>query len=249
MHQSRLSVQWEGRLPLNSITWKLADDNEILLEPELEKQKSQVWNEILKKYPSSYDGRLLVLKNFQVSSSGAHFSVGVIAFSRVITLMRLRHAQGSHSTLGFQTIVLSPDRRHILVGVRSQESMYCPSYLTTPGGMLEAEDVKGSVEAAFMRELKEEVQLEVAPEKYLLALVSNVKGVSGANLLIEATASSRVNPKKWMSGNEEWEGHRLRWLPVEDLKNLDTKHALEGLVFAAEQWHRHLTSGNSVLWQ
>jgi len=115
--------------------------------------------------------------------------------------------------------------------------------------MLEAEDAKGSVEAACMRELKEEVQLEVAPEKYLVAVVSNVKGVSGTNLLIEASASRGVNPKEWMSGNEEWVDSRLRWLPVEDLKNLDTKHALEGLVFAAEQWHRHLTSGDSVLWQ
>lgn len=219
------------------------------MEPELEKRRSRVWNEVLEKYPDSYDGRLLVLKDFQVSSRGAHFSVGVIAFSRVITLTRLRHAQGGHSTLGFQTIITSPDRRYILVGVRSHESMYCPSYLTTPGGMLEAEDAKGSVEAACMRELKEEVQLEVAPEKYLVAVVSNVKGVSGTNLLIEASASRGVNPKEWMSGNEEWVDSRLRWLPVEDLKNLDTKHALEGLVFAAEQWHRHLTSGDSVLWQ
>jgi 8-oxo-dGTP pyrophosphatase MutT (NUDIX family) len=115
--------------------------------------------------------------------------------------------------------------------------------------MLEAEDAKGSVEAACVRELNEEVHLEIAPEKYLLAVVSNVKGVSGANLLIEATASSAVNPKEWMSGNEEWEDCRLRWLPVEELGNLDMRHALEGLVFAAEQWHRHLTSGNSVLWQ
>jgi ADP-ribose pyrophosphatase YjhB (NUDIX family) len=115
--------------------------------------------------------------------------------------------------------------------------------------MLEAEDAKGSVEAACVRELNEEVHLEVAPEKYLLAVVSNVKGVSGANLLIEVTSSSGVNPKEWMSGNEEWVDSLLRWLPVEDLKNLDTKHALEGLLFAAEQWHKHLTSGDSVLWQ
>lgn len=248
MHQSELFVQWEGRIPLGSMTWTLVDDKEILLKPELEKERFQVWSETLKRYPNVYDGRLLVLNRFQVTSHAAHLTLGVISFSRVITLTKLGCAQGGHNSLGFQTIIMSPDRNYILVGVRSKHSMYCPLYLTTPGGMLEAEDAKGSVEAACARELDEEVRLEIAREKYLVALVNDVKGVSGANLIVEAMASGKVNPRELVIGNEEWMNSHLKWLSVKDLGSLDTSRALEGLVYAADQWQKHLTSRYSILW-
>jgi ADP-ribose pyrophosphatase YjhB (NUDIX family) len=126
--------------------------------------------------------------------------------------------------------------------------MYCPLYLTTPGGMLEAEDARGSVEAACERELAEEVQLEIEREKHLVALVRDVKGVSGVNLIIEAIACHKVSPTEQVVGNEEWLNSRLKWVPVRDLGNLDTSRVLEGLLFAADQWHRHLASGESILW-
>jgi hypothetical protein len=141
-----------------------------------------------------------------------------------------------------------PDRKFILVGVRSKDSLYRPLYLTTPGGMLEAEDAKGSVEAACERELNEEALLATAREKYLVAIVEGTKGVSGPNLIVEAIASGNVNPREQVIGNEEWVDSRLKWLPVQDLDHLDTSHALEGLVFAADQWHKYLAYGNSILW-
>lgn len=220
-----------------------------MLQPGLEAKRNEIWRRTIREHPDVYDGLLLVLDRLQVLPAGLHLELGTIRFSRVVTLNSLGLGLAGYGCLGCQLIILSPDRQSVLIGERAHDSIYCPLFLSVPGGMLEAADADGSLEKACLRELTEEAAVDVAPEKHLLAIVGELHGRLGAVLLVEAVAQEKPTLATLVKGNEEWTGNQLRWYPVDEMDRLDLSQTLEGVSFAAEERHIYRETRTSVLWR
>ncbi|RDE12773.1 MAG: hypothetical protein C4K49_09470 [Candidatus Thorarchaeota archaeon] len=246
--QLRLTVHWKGRVPLEYVSWRCYPNKEVLLQPRLEAKREDIWKKALLEHPSAYDGSLLVLDELQVSSTGVHLDLSTIRFSRVVTLDSLGLGLSGYGCLGCQIILLSPDRQSILIGERAGDSMYCPLFLSVPGGMLEAKDAEGPLEKACSRELTEEAAVGVTSEKHLLAVLGELHGRLGVILLIEMIAQEKPVLGMPVHGNEEWTHSQLSWYPVDELDGLDLSQTLEGVFFAADERCIYRETGSSILW-
>ena len=224
----KLEVFWRGRIPLENVSWTLSPDSEITLAPELEVEREIVWRNTLKKYSDSYDGHLVVLIDYTISRKSINFQLGSITFSRILTLDKAGVKPDAYGSLGFQAILYSSDRKYVLVGERSKDSLYCPFYYALPGGMLEVADTRGSFEQACMREIREEASLELGHQKYLVALVGELHGNVGVAAIIEAFAKESIDHESSILGNEEWTGKRIQWVFVDEFT---VDNSLEGLMF------------------
>jgi len=245
---SELTLFWTGKIPLDKVRWMLDSSREVKLDPVLEKRRQKVWQENLAKYPDIYDGHLLVLDEFEASGEAAMLRMSSIRFSRILTLSEMGLGINGCSALGFQAIILSPNREYILFGERPETSLYCPLYNSVPGGMLEVEDAKGSFQAACMRELQEEAHINLESEMALVASVCEVQGSLGVVMLVEAVSTENPVEGDTVGGNEEWTDRLLVWHPVERLETLDENLALEGLLFAKGEWETFKRKGTSLLW-
>lgn len=219
-----------------------------MLQPKLEAKREEVWRRTVREHPNVYDGLLLILDRLQISPDGLHLDLGTIRFSRVVTLNSLGLGLTGYGCLGCQLIILSPDHQSVLIGERARDSMYCPLFLSVPGGMLETKDAEGSLEKACLRELTEEAVVDVTPEKHLLAVVGELHGRLGAILLVEMVAQEKPTLESPVQGNEEWTSGQLRWHPVDELDRLNLSQTLEGVSFAAEERRIYRETGTSVLW-
>lgn len=242
-----LEVHWQGRIPLEDVRWEMIPDSEIVLPPDLEERREALWRKTLDDYPDSYDGELLFLSDFSVESTSVFMRTASVRFSRIRTLVSERRNLGEYGSLGFQAMILSSEREHMLIGERSKESMYCPLFLAAPGGMLEVADIEHSFEEACMREVREEAHLDLQPQRYMIALTKELHGHVGAAILIEALATDFIDPSQLVQGNEEWTDGKLRWHPVDELESLDERIMLEGVRFATEQWKLFRDTGDSIL--
>jgi len=245
---SDLTLYWKGKAPLDKVKWTFDPSREVLLDPILEKKRQDIWQENLVKHPDIYDGQLLVLEEFDVSGEAAMLEMSSIRFSRILILEEMGLGIDGYGVLGFQAIILSPNREYILFGERSETSLYCPLYNSVPGGMLEVEDAKGSFQAACMRELEEEAHINLESEMALVASVCEVQGRLGVVMLVEAVSTENPVEGDTVGGNEEWTDRLLVWHPVEKLETLDENLALEGLLFAKEEWETFKRKGTSLLW-
>jgi ADP-ribose pyrophosphatase YjhB (NUDIX family) len=228
---SKLEVFWKGRIHLDRVTWQLNPDSNLILSPELEAERDEVWKRTLREHPNSYDGNLVVLLDYEISESSANFKLGSITFSRILTLEQAGIGPDAYGSLGFQSIIYSSDREYVVVGERAKESLYCPLYHAIPGGMLEVSDTKGSFEQACMREIGEEADIELEQEKYLVALIDEVHGSVGIIAMIEAIAKGPIDYDAPISGNEEWTDRLLQWISIEELSQFTIENSLEGPVF------------------
>jgi len=242
-----LEVHWKGRIPLEDVRWEMIPDSEMILPPDLEERREALWRKTLDDYPDSYDGELLFLSEFLVESASVFMRTASVRFSRIRTLVSEGRNLGEYGCLGFQAMIFSPDRKHILIGERSKESMYCPLFLATPGGMLEVADIEHGFEEACMREVREEANLNIRPHKYMIALTKEIHGNVGAVILIETTATDPVEPSRLVEGNEEWTDGKLRWYSVDALEELDERIMLEGVLFTTRQWRLFKNTGSSIL--
>lgn len=241
-------LHWRGRIPLANVTWNLSIDKELRLPDHLEIRREEIWKEILEEHPSAYDGSLLVLSDYTIKNSKAHLKLSYIAFSRILTLVNTGHGLDDCGTLGFQSVIFSPNREHFIFGQRSEDSMYCPLFYALPGGMLEVKDTKGSVEQACLREINEEVNISLAKEMFLVGIMDELQGNVGTAIIIEGVTNGEPITESTIYGNEEWIDHMLEWRSPNNLEGISEENSLEGLVFVKEEWERHKVSSDSVLW-
>lgn len=115
---SKLTLYWTGKIPLEKVKWTLDSSREVKLDPVLEKRRQIVWQENLTKYPDIYDGHLLVLDEFDVSKEAAMLGMSFIRFSTILALNEIGLEISGYGALGFQAIILSPNRECILFGLR-----------------------------------------------------------------------------------------------------------------------------------
>lgn len=241
-------MRWRGKIPLIDVEWNFSPEKECILSDELESYKNQIWDETLVEFPETYDGEVLVLDKFQFNEKGVKFALSFIRFSRILTLVKKQMKGPGLGTLGFQAIIFTEDKKHILAGTRSEKSQYCPLFHSVPGGMLEVNDTKGHFENACMREIKEEVKIELASEKSLVGIIPELHGTIGVVTIISATAIGKYDLKKRVSGNDEWKDQELSWYDVDRLDQYIPENSLEGLLFVKNERNRFLNEGSSVLW-
>ena len=228
-----MKIYWNGSIPCRNVQWIL-ENEQIVLDAFFEEQREKIWREIQSEHPDSYDGDILVLKDFNVANNQMVLNMNLIKFSRILTLEKLGEYLRPYGTIGMQMIVLSPDRRHILFGQRVSTSMYCPGYYSCPGGMLELVDAKGTFEEACLREFHEEVEIDISNELTLHAITSEINGTVGAVFLLSGTAKMNPDVGLRIKGNEEWEENHLTWHSIRDLDRFDYSNSLESIIFAKE---------------
>jgi ADP-ribose pyrophosphatase YjhB (NUDIX family) len=134
--------------------------------------------------------------------------------------------------LGVQYIVFSPLENYLLIGERSLTQEYYPGRITVPGGMLELSDIYLSPKTALLRELKEEVPLNISTKANLISIVGGWNGVS-ITFMIKTKLSKdcNFNPSEIIMGEKnEWKSG-LKWIPISELKNLPNNQLLDGLVY------------------
>ncbi len=245
---SDLKVFWKGRVPLSKVEWNFSSNNEHFLPENLEAKKENVWAEMVAKFPEVYDGDILILEDFRITNDKMVFDLGLMKFSRVLTLEKEKQSPSGYGTLGMQAIVFSHDGQNVLAGSREESHTYCPTFHAVPGGILEVIDTKGSFESACMREFNEEVNLLLQHDKYLVGIIQEFHGTVGVVALIATTPLEQVDPEKDVSGNNEWNHHKLSWYPVDQLENVTFENSLEGLLFLKNERNQFITTGRSVLW-
>ena len=246
MHE--LKTLWRGKIPLRDVKWTFSSDRERVLTKKLEAYRKTVWIETLDKYPDTYDGKVLILDDVHLIDSYIEFRLSFMRFSRVLTLAKSSQPAPGYGTLGFQAIIFSLEKKHILAGIRSERSQYCPLFHSVPGGILETDDLEGGFESACMREIEEETDVRLAPEKYLVAMMSELHGTVGVVALISGLVAGRYDTKERMCGNDEWVNQELFWYNVDELNDCQPDNSLEGLLFAKQERTKFMNTNASVLW-
>ena len=99
-----------------------------------------------------------------------------------------------------------------------------------------------------MREIEEEAEMELSPEKYLVAVYREKWNRLGTVMLIECTSASAPDTVDEVSGNEEWKDERLYWQPIDRLTDFDPGRTQGALLFAKDDWLRKQMTGEGVLW-
>lgn len=243
-----LKTIWRGKIPLEDVVWNFSSEREYFLSEELEKQREEIWTRTVATYPETYDGKILILDEFLQTNHQMVFDLGFIKFSRVLTLDKVKQRPPKYGTLGMQAIIFSPCWTNILAGKRSENLQYCPLFHTTPGGILEASDTEGSFESACMREINEEVEIELESKKYLVGLLTELHGSVGTVALISGTASGNPKLNEAIPGNEEWIDNKLSWYPLDNLEDVKFENSLEGLLFVKKEREMFDKTGNSIFW-
>ncbi|MFX0114506.1 MAG: NUDIX domain-containing protein [Candidatus Hodarchaeota archaeon] len=241
-------ILWKGRLDLKRLTWKFDPSWTYDLPPELEKARTTIWRQATKDFPHIYDGELLCLTSYHLEANESKLSVGTIRFSQMMVHERLNiPIHDGYGSLGVQVAIFTDDRRHLLVGERSQKSDYRPGWWTLPGGIFEVADVNGSINKAINREMKEEVALKLHQSFILRAMLKMHPHTSTA-LLVEAQIAQgeAIDVSRPVRGNEEWEEKTLRWLPCLELPHLDHERIFDGLDFIAGEWRAFLKKERSL---
>lgn len=228
-----LRVLWEGKLLLEKIKWGKKHLSEYKLPHKLDLKRRENWKQHLQENSSDYDGRLLFLKNFLQRDNKIILDLGLIRFSTVIFMVKNKISvnQGI-GMLGTQCLIFSPCKKYILVGERPSSQSYYPGITTVPGGMLEIDDLENKPKEAFMREIYEEAQLSFQSDASLYAVLAGWNNISVTFLTsITITEDYNFDPTEVISGDKkEWKNN-LRWLSLEDLKNLPSNKLLDGLTY------------------
>lgn len=226
-----LKILWKGSIPLEDVIWNFNPEREFFLTNDLEKQREEIWNEEVSAYPETYDGDILVLEDYNLIDEQMVFDLGFIKFSRVLTLAKVNQRPPGYGTLGMQSIIFSACSTYVLAGKRTENTSYCPLFHTVPGGILEVSDTKGNFEAACIRELHEEVDINLKSEKYLTAILQEHHGSVGVAAVIATSASDNPEVNEKISGNEEWIDRELSWYSVDQLDDVILDNSLEVIFF------------------
>ncbi|TKJ24694.1 MAG: hypothetical protein CEE42_09785 [Promethearchaeota archaeon Loki_b31] len=228
-----LTVIWEGNLPLERIKWGKKHLSEYKLPHKLDLKRKENWKRHLQENTADYDGKLLFLKNFLQRNNKIILDIGLIRFSTVIFMVKNKISvnQGI-GMLGTQCLIFSPCKKYILVGERPLSQSYYPGITTVPGGMLELDDLEDKPKESFMREIYEETLIPFQSDASLYAVLAGWNNISVTFLTsITITEDYNFDPTEVISGDKkEWKNN-LRWLSLEDLKNLPSNKLLDGLTY------------------
>lgn len=228
-----LRVLWEGKLLLEKIKWGKKHLSEYKLPHKLDLKRRENWKQHLQENIADYDGRLLFLKNFLQRDNKIILDLGLIRFSTVIFMVKnkISVTQGI-GMLGTQCLIFSPCKKYILVGERPLSQSYYPGITTVPGGMLELDDLENKPKEAFMREIYEEAPIPFQSDASLCAVLAGWNNISVTFLTsITVTEDYNFDPKEVIIGDKkEWKNN-LRWLSLEDLKNIPSNRLLDGLTY------------------
>ena len=147
---------WSGTFLLNKILFQ----NDHILEncdDNLQKNIKSIWTRYLQNYPDSYDGKLILLHEFEYTedlrgdNSYLLLKVSNINYSTIIGLRGLQIPIQDYGILGTQIAIFNDKRTHVLVGRRKYDQEYAPGILTFPGGILEISDINNP-ETSLLRE-------------------------------------------------------------------------------------------------
>ncbi|MHA2168594.1 MAG: NUDIX domain-containing protein [Candidatus Kariarchaeaceae archaeon] len=225
------TVLWEGLIPMSGVLWDICSETIDELPLELEKRRETVWQEKLKLHPHLYDGDIVSLLHFLAFDDSVVLSVGRIKFSQICTIYyeRARLPQFDKS-LGVKFVIYNQSKSEFLVGQRQRNSEYKPLCFVLPGGILEVSDLEKPVVEACLREIQEELKIQVDSSTFnLIAIIRDVNEL-GIQLLTEVIIANDQDPHNLVP-NGEWEKDSVHWVTIEDLKQMDEKQILEGLHF------------------
>lgn len=187
----------------------------------------------MKNNPDDYNGNLVFLNNFEQKGRNLFLNVDRISFSTVVYLAKhnIKISNGI-GMLGVQYLVFSPSENYFLIGERSINQDYYPGSTTLPGGMLEVNDVDSSPEIALLRELKEEVPLNINYKAYLIAIIGGWNGVSVTFLIKTNLRNQHVfNPSKIIASEKNEWLNGLRWISLPKFRTLSKDQILDGLLY------------------
>jgi 8-oxo-dGTP pyrophosphatase MutT (NUDIX family) len=227
---------WSGKLPISDVIWTFLSDKKFEFSCKFLNEKNDHWNRYLQQFPRLYDGDLLFLDNFSVKEGRMVLTTRSMKFSTLTYLERNRiKLTESLGSLGFQLFIRDPTGENFLLGKRAQSSEYKPGHYTIPGGMFEVDDSVDSVTNACLREINEELNLNLDPNTiYLTAILRELSDL-GVVLLLECSLNKKIHShlleQKELVANEEWEGCNVYWFPFASINELDHKLLMEGLVY------------------
>ncbi len=242
-----MQTYWKGSIPISRVSWIHRND-EVKLPEWLEDRREKEWHKLKADHPNSYDGNVLVLRNYHTTSDGLLLETCFIKFSALNILQAHEEHLRPYGTVGMQMIVLSPDGRSILYGQRAPQLMYCPGFFSVPGGILEVKDVKGSFEDAVLREFHEEVELPSPYGLNLISITSEIHGFVGVIFIVRGVVDALDSPHSVVSGNDEWANRVLHWHHADSLESLNENTILEGLLLSKHEWSIYKRGGKSHLW-
>ncbi|NPE09297.1 MAG: NUDIX hydrolase [Asgard group archaeon] len=225
-----LEFFWKGRLPLSSISWHYDSSKNIEFSDSFNKSCNEFWLELRKEFSNLYDGKLLAIEDIEYSENSIVFHLGNVRFSQITYHYRKKlPLVGSMGSLGFQALVYNPTRTHVLVGQRFHGSEYRPGAFALPGGIFEVQDTDSTIVTACLRELTEEISIQVKPETMkMLAIFRELNHIAtGIIIEVESKEEIRGNQDSFLQvdGNEEWEKKVLKWYPIDEVATLDSKNS------------------------
>ena len=227
-------IYWSGNGALSNIHF-LKDNFFEYKESKLETKISELWNDHKKEFPQDYDGKLLFLNDIEfeeeLDSCNNHFFLQVswIRYSTLIGLTKLEIPMKKYGILGNQVAIFDESEKFILVGKRKTNQRYAPGLLTLPGGMFEVDDIKLGP-SSFLRELHEEVHINIKKTKFIALLSEHT--TNSSIFLIKGILSQEFNPHEiFVDQDNEFEEKQLFWLHVNQLKKLHPSTLMEGLTY------------------
>ena len=235
---------WSGKIPLSDVNWTFLEHKKFDFSNEFLKDKNSYWRKYILQFAQLYDGDLLFLDDFSVEGKRMELTTRSIKFS-TLTYMISKNIKLSESlgSLGFQLFVCDPKGEKFLLGERSQSSEYKPGHYTIPGGMFEVEDSIDSVANACLREIKEELYLDLDPNTLFLTAILRELNDLGIVLLLECSLDRKIHApilvQEKLAANEEWEGSYVYWFPFNSINELDQALLMEGLVYKLEKSNRN----------
>ena len=230
---SGYNVHWKGKTSIDYVTWELLED-EIFLPDHLEARRNTLWEQLVAREPTAYDGNCLYAQDLQLSPDKIHITTRSIKFSRHITLIEEKTRLDGYSSIGVNALIYTPDRKHLLVGIRSPDVLYYPEYATVPTGLVMKEDTEGTVRDAFLREVNEETNIQLDNEMNLIAITTEQRDPYAIQMLIQCTAKHVPDIRIPVPGNNEWKNRQLHWTPLDQLTKYVEKSFI-GVKYPADQ--------------
>ena len=228
-----IKALWEGTLALSNIIWGDSTHSEYKLDSKFDSRISSFWAKHLKEHPNDYDGTLLFLSNFEFKNSYLKLNTGTIKYSTLVFMSNHNFKVNKGiGMIGVQCLIFNSQRDLILVGRRTKNQPYYPGALTLPGGMLELTDLVQDPSISFMREIKEEVDLEFVNPVNLIAILSGWNGISITFLLSTEINQPITSHQRLHGDKEEWDDD-LEWMPISDIFKMKQNESviLDGLQY------------------
>lgn len=204
-------------------------------DDQIQKRIKKIWVDYQQKYPDSYDGKLILMREFEHTedltgdNSFLLFNVSIVHYSTIIGLKNLQIPIQNYGFIGTQIAIFNDARTHVLVGKRRYNQDYAPGILTFPGGILEVNDITNPA-ISLLRELNEEIDIKIK-QVQCSALLAEHTGYS-LILLITGIIDQPFNSHEKIKEKEnEFAENELFWLELEKLRELDDKELMEGLSF------------------